>query len=69
MLEIKNKSVPDLNNICQNCDISCVAGRCSVGTDSTKCLECSASTKYLDALTTCVLPNLCGTGYKGIFLI
>lgn len=30
--------VPDSNNICKFCDVSCSDGKCSIGNDSTKCI-------------------------------
>ena len=35
--KIKKYLVIDSSNVCQNCDSSCTAGKCSVGADSTKC--------------------------------
>ena len=44
---IDNIQVADSNNVCVPCHNDCKSGKCAVGNDSTKCLECSSINKYL----------------------
>ena len=39
--------VADATNVCVPCDSDCKSGKCNVGDDSNKCLECDQSDKYL----------------------
>lgn len=38
--------VPDNENICKDCDISCLPGNCVVGEDSTQCISCNTNPPY-----------------------
>lgn len=56
----------DENNICYDCDVSCVPSKCLISKNPNKCTQCLNSSLYLNASNTCVESQNCGTGMYGI---
>lgn len=45
--------MPDVNNVCKYCDLSCEDGYCTVGENSARCTKCKV-TLFLNTTNSCI---------------
>ena len=60
--------MPDVINVCKDCDISCETGYCKIGASSVNCTKCKVSL-FLNTTNSCISAIDCEQSMKGIKIL